>query len=577
MSAEEIFSRRKLVLDAASGLLIPRWIEPSPAARNALLKLSGAPDSLAVMAESGTVRLKRNQARWQAHGIELAVTSQPGGSAVILQPTREAVLRIHLRWQLETPVKLLFLGDDWERSYGDLAWRGMEPERVMPWYFLAFDDGFTVASGVKTAAAAFCFWQVDPAGVSLWLDVRNGGRGLLLSGRELHVASIVQEFYPELKPFAAARRFCQRLAAKPRMPLAPVYGGNNWYYAYGHSSAPDILADSERMSSLASSQENRPFMVIDDGWQPNPTAGPWSHGNVRFPDMPQLAAAMRRIGVQPGLWIRPLFTRESIVSAWRLESPNAALEYKARQSYTIDPTVPEALESVRQDIRTAAAWGYRLIKHDFSTYDLLGRWGFHMGAEITDPNWSFANRTRTNAEIIRDLYEVLREAAGAALLLGCNTVGHLAAGLFELQRIGDDTSGRDWNRTRKMGVNTLAFRAPQHGAFLPSMPIVSGSPGRSLGVSILNGSICWLVAELLYLFRLRPMRSVRSNVRRFIRRSRSLPTSCLCSSRSIGCEIQSRANGCSEGKPLPTIGSAQKAYRRCKSRPKSTAALRNSR
>ena len=34
-----------------------------------------------------------------------------------------------------------------------------------------------------------------------------------------------------------------------------------------------------------------------------------------------------------------------------------------------------------------------------------------------------------------------------------------------MQRTGDDTSGRDWNRTRKMGVNTLAFRAPQQGTF----------------------------------------------------------------------------------------------------------------
>jgi alpha-galactosidase len=32
-------------------------------------------------------------------------------------------------------------------------------------------------------------------------------------------------------------------------------------------------------------------------------------------------------------------------------------------------------------------------------------------------------------------------------------------------RIGDDTSGTDWARTRKMGVNTLAFRGVQHGAF----------------------------------------------------------------------------------------------------------------
>ena len=32
-------------------------------------------------------------------------------------------------------------------------------------------------------------------------------------------------------------------------------------------------------------------------------------------------------------------------------------------------------------------------------------------------------------------------------------------------RTGDDTSGRIWERTRRMGVNTLAFRLPQHNAF----------------------------------------------------------------------------------------------------------------
>ena len=37
--------------------------------------------------------------------------------------------------------------------------------------------------------------------------------------------------------------------------------------------------------------------------------------------------------------------------------------------------------------------------------------------------------------------------------------------LFELNRIGDDTSGNEWERTRKMGVNTLAFRAAQQGIF----------------------------------------------------------------------------------------------------------------
>ena len=50
-------------------------------------------------------------------------------------------------------------------------------------------------------------------------------------------------------------------------------------------------------------------------------------------------------------------------------------------------------------------------------------------------------------------------------MLGCNVVGHLAAGLVHAQRTGDDTSGRGWERTRRMGVNTLAFRLAYHRRF----------------------------------------------------------------------------------------------------------------
>src|SRR5438128_2561880 len=56
-------------------------------------------------------------------------------------------------------------------------------------------------------------------------------------------------------------------------------------------------------------------------------------------------------------------------------------------------------------------------------------------------------------------------ARGAGLVIACNTVRHLSAGHFELCRVGDDTSGTEWSRTRKMGINSLAFRGPQHGAF----------------------------------------------------------------------------------------------------------------
>jgi alpha-galactosidase len=51
------------------------------------------------------------------------------------------------------------------------------------------------------------------------------------------------------------------------------------------------------------------------------------------------------------------------------------------------------------------------------------------------------------------------------VILGCNTVGHLSVGIFDASRTGDDVSGREWERTRRTGVNTLAYRLPQHKTF----------------------------------------------------------------------------------------------------------------
>jgi len=106
-----------------------------------------------------------------------------------------------------------------------------------------------------------------------------------------------------------------------------------------------------------------------------------------------------------------------------------------------------------------------MVKHDFSTFDILGRWGFEMTDELTVPGWQFNDNTKTTAEIILNLYRSIREAAGDMYLIGCNTMSHLSAGIFELNRTGDDTSGNEWARTRKMGVNTLGFRIVQHNHF----------------------------------------------------------------------------------------------------------------
>lgn len=360
-----------------------------------------------------------------------------------------------LRWNQPLPTGARVLGDHWERGYGDLEWRGYVPERVLPWYALLFDPatGETHGFGIQTGAASIAHWKLDEEGITLVLDLRSGGKGVHLGERVLDAATVV--FHT-----GTPRSFCQALCPAPRLADHVVYGGNDWYYAYGNNSDTSIRRDAALIRELSPSRNNAPYMVIDAGWFPAQgcDGGPYTHGNDRFPDLPSLAAGMTALGVRPGIWVRPLLTGdESIPESWWLS--------RKERGIFLDPSVPEVLALVAADIQRLRDWGYDLIKHDFTTWDITGRWGFEMTSSLTADGWTFADNTKTTAEVLNQLYKAIRRAAGEAVLIGCNTVGHLGAGHFELQRTGDDTSGREWERTRKMGVNTLAFRMAQHETF----------------------------------------------------------------------------------------------------------------
>jgi alpha-galactosidase len=452
------FSRRELV---ALSLGLPAAASAQPARAAEFVDIQRQPDLAIAFLESGRLPLTREGRRWNGAGISVLIEPAANGTPIRIEAPEAGLVRVHLRWRATVPERWRIVNDQWERSYGDLEWRGVVADRILPWYFLAFDGRATHGYGVATGASCFAFWQVDPSGISLWLDLRNGGSAVRLGPRTLEAAVVrVHRGTAGEDAFQSARRFCQHLCARPRLTAAPAYGGNNWYYAYGRNcSAAAIERDASLMAELAPTGPNRPFMVIDDGWSVTNTAGPWEHGNAGFPDMPALAATIKRKGVRPGIWLRPLYTTAEV-------SPSAQLRPRSNmRRATLDPSLPEMLETVRQDISRMASWGFELIKHDFTSFDLLGRWGSTMGADLTDANWHFADRSRTTAEIVLALYRAIRESAGDATIIGCNTFGHLCAGLFELQRTGDDTSGRDFQRTRRMGVNTLAFRAPQHRTF----------------------------------------------------------------------------------------------------------------
>ena len=128
-----------------------------------------------------------------------------------------------------------------------------------------------------------------------------------------------------------------------------------------------------------------------------------------------------------------------------------------------------------------------MIKHDFSTRDIFGTYGNRFGNQLThynsaviktanslspvlgtamdEPSVPFGDRSLTTAEIVKNFYTTIAEAAGASLIIGCNTLTHLAAGIIPIQRTGEDTSSFSWERTRRHGINALSHRMGQHGTF----------------------------------------------------------------------------------------------------------------
>lgn len=425
------------------------------------------PDSVFLVGSDNDVTPARLDGdRFTTSHAEVALRSTPDGVAVDISGAHADLSRVVLRWRRSSPSGSLLLGDDWERGYGGLQWRSVQPDRLLPWYWLGHDPSSdrTHGMGVRVRPAAFCSWTVDEDGVSLWLDLRNGGASVRLGDRKLTAATIVEvSGAVGESPFAVHRRLCAAMCADPVPSFGPVVGCNNWYYAYGRDfSSEHITRDAETVVSFADGHPVRPFAVVDAGWSEGGACpgGPWDRGLPGvFDDMPGLAAAIGSTGARPGIWMRP--------AALSFVDDPARLRRGPRPSreQPLDLTIPDNLAGIGADVRRIRQWGFELIKHDFSTYDAFGRFGDRMGADLTEPGWSWADRSLTNAEILLRFYRVIREAADDTVILGCNTVGHLAAGLVDVQRVGDDTSGRQWERTRRMGVNSLAFRLAQHGTF----------------------------------------------------------------------------------------------------------------
>ena len=438
--------------------------------KHAFFNICREPDHILFQYADSAVRFEEPTAR-EERKEKIGFSMNGNALAVTLYPTARPYLRVKLRWDGDLTSGLLCLGDGWERvglsKMRDLecVWTGIDPRRRMPWYFHLYDGAALHSFGVKTGASVFAWFECDPSGITLWLDARSGGQAVELLEPLVACEVVCREGREGEVPYRAAEDFCRMMCEKPNLPTEPVFGVNNWYWAYGNITHASVMEECDYLMEMAADATCRPHMIIDDGWQLNRyshhfgsyNGGPWDKTNGGFADMALTADEIHARGAKAGIWMRPLLTCVPV--------PLDAVGIRKIGAGTIlDPSHPYTLELVAEDVRRIRSWGYDLIKHDFTTMDTVSS-VFEVNASLP----AFYDKHHPTAYIMRELYRTIEEAAGGATVIGCNTFGHLVAGIHAVQRVGDDTSGRNFEVTRADGVGTLV-RLPQNNTFFSHDP-----------------------------------------------------------------------------------------------------------
>ena len=388
---------------------------------------------------------------------------------IIVYPSGAPVKFLKLRFNGDHSFVEKALGDQWERCCGNtfipFEWCSLMPERVMPWYVTLVGDNRSAFYGLKTGPNCLGFWMADSRGVTLFLNLQNGSRGTDL--KEPIVACEVVEYFSKEgeSTYKAAQKFASLMCEKPVLPKTPIFGVNNWYWAYGRISRDTIKVETKQLMEMTTGTKNKPYMILDDGWQINRSfvpggsynGGPWIP-NEKFGDMRDTVDDIHKAGAKAGIWFRPLRTIGDV--------PAEAAFYKEGCAITLDPSHPYTLEKVINDTKTIRSWGFDLLKHDFTVNDVTGfNSNFNLfAAGNLGVNRQFFDNTKTTAMIMKELYQTIQTAAGDADIISCNTLSHISAGIHAIYRVGGDTSGRYWEMTRYNGVNSM-MRLPQNGRF----------------------------------------------------------------------------------------------------------------
>jgi len=153
----------------------------------------------------------------------------------------------------------------------------------------------------------------------------------------------------------------------------PPSGWCSWYYYYQEITPEEVLANARWIARHLRPYGAR-YVQVDDGWQ---GVGhglgenrDWTTIDARFRElgMDGLAAEIRKLGLEAGLWLAPHgqsneeVARSSGAFLWKPDGTSASSTWEG--TYLVDASVPQGLGYLADLFRRLRGWGYTYFKID---------------------------------------------------------------------------------------------------------------------------------------------------------------------------------------------------------------------
>lgn len=225
---------------------------------------------------------------------------------------------------------------------------------------------------------------------------------------------------------------------KSIFPLPPS-GFCTWYYYYQDINEDEVKANARWIAENLKDY-GAEYVQVDDGWQGETAEGrhgsrDWTTVDKAFPGgMAPLAAAIKSLGLKPGIWLAPHGqSNETVVKnspgvfLFKPDGTSASETWEGK--YLVDPSAPEAHAYLKGLFTKLSGWGYEYFKID----------GQPIVVDEYKRTADFMKNPAAPEELYRKTVASIRQAIGPeSYLLGCWGIPLEGVGLMNGSRTGGD-------------------------------------------------------------------------------------------------------------------------------------------